>query len=61
VGGIFLDGWAHAHGRVDESLFTPWHAVLAGIAGLLLSYLLLPPRIPAEGSTTDREIHDLLA
>jgi hypothetical protein len=28
VGGVFLDGWAHAHGKVDQSFFTPWHAVL---------------------------------
>lgn len=28
VGGLFLDGWAHTHGQVDESFFTPWHAVL---------------------------------
>jgi hypothetical protein len=28
VGGAFLDGWAHAHGKVDDSFFTPWHAVL---------------------------------
>ena len=27
-GGGFLDGWAHNHGRVDASFFTPWHAVL---------------------------------
>jgi hypothetical protein len=27
-GGGFLDGWAHHHGRVDASFFTPWHAVL---------------------------------
>jgi len=26
VGGLYLDGWAHNHGRVDESFFTPWHA-----------------------------------
>ena len=25
--GLFLDGWAHNHGRVDDSFFTPWHAV----------------------------------
>jgi hypothetical protein len=23
-----LDGWAHAHGKVDQSFFTPWHAIL---------------------------------
>jgi hypothetical protein len=27
-GGGFLDGWAHHHGRVDASFFTPWHAML---------------------------------
>jgi hypothetical protein len=27
VGGPFLDGWAHTHGRVDQSFFTPGHAV----------------------------------
>ena len=33
VGGLFLDGWAHTHGRVDQSFFTPWHAVFyAGYA-----------------------------
>jgi Tol biopolymer transport system component len=28
VGGIFLDGWAHEHGKVDTSFFTVWHALL---------------------------------
>src|SRR5579885_640021 len=28
IGGVFLDGWAHNHGKVDKSFFTPWHAVL---------------------------------
>ncbi len=28
VGGLFLDGWAHTHGRVDQTFFTPWHAAL---------------------------------
>jgi hypothetical protein len=28
LGGLFLDGWAHTHGLVDDSFFTPWHAVL---------------------------------
>lgn len=27
LGGLFLDGWAHSHGKVDSSFFTPWHAV----------------------------------
>src|SRR5438874_7556355 len=28
LGGLFLDGWAHNHGLVDRTFFTPWHAVL---------------------------------
>jgi hypothetical protein len=30
VGGIYLDGWAHDHGLVDQTFFTPWHALLYG-------------------------------
>ena len=37
--GLFVDGWAHNHGRVDESFFTPWHALFysgfAIVAGAL--------------------------
>ncbi len=44
VGGAYLDGWAHQHGRVDQSFFTSWHAVLysgfLAVAGLLLLTLL---------------------
>ena len=44
VGGLFLDGWAHAHGRVDQSFFTPWHAVFyagyAAVASALVASLL---------------------
>jgi hypothetical protein len=32
--GLYLDGWAHAHGRVDTSFFTPWHGVLYGAFAL---------------------------
>jgi hypothetical protein len=28
LGGLFLDAWAHSHGLVDNTFFTPWHAVL---------------------------------
>lgn len=28
VGGVYLDGWAHNHGKVDQTFFTPWHALL---------------------------------
>jgi hypothetical protein len=41
VGGLFLDGWAHAHGRVDQSFFTPWHAVFySGFAVAALALLV---------------------
>ncbi|MDX1612683.1 MAG: hypothetical protein R3300_00145 [Candidatus Promineifilaceae bacterium] len=39
ISGVYLDGWAHNNGRVDDSFFTPWHAVLYG--GLLLNGLFL--------------------
>lgn len=44
VGGLCLDGWAHAHGRVDDTFFTPWHAVFYsgfGAVGLLLAVWVL--------------------
>ena len=41
VSGFFLDLWAHNHGRVDDTFFTPWHAFLYGgsgaIGGLLVA------------------------
>ena len=39
VAGLFLDGWAHSHGLVDKTFFTPWHAVL--YSGYLINALLL--------------------
>lgn len=51
VGGLFLDGWAHTHGKVDDSFFTPWHGVLYSghLATLLyLGWQWWPPRaLPA--------------
>ncbi len=39
LGGLFVDGWAHSHGKVDNSFFTPWHALFysgfAVVAGAL--------------------------
>jgi len=41
VGGLFLDGWAHNHGRVDNTFFTPWHGVLySGYAAVGLFLIL---------------------
>ena len=34
MAGVIQDGWAHAHGLVDQSFFTPWHAVLYGCMAL---------------------------
>ena len=39
LGGVYLDGWAHSHGRVDDTFFTPWHAVL--YSGFLAMAVLL--------------------
>jgi hypothetical protein len=39
LGGLYLDGWAHNHGRVDQSFFTPWHAFF--YSGFALTALAL--------------------
>ncbi len=48
VGGIFLDGWAHDHGKVDSSFFTIWHGLLysgyLALTGALLMALLINHR-----------------
>lgn len=41
VGGVYLDGWAHEHGRVDDSFFTPWHGVMYGAMFLVGVFLVL--------------------
>ena len=43
AGGV-LDNWAHFHGLVDHSFFTPWHAVMYGMMatlGIVLGSLAL--------------------
>ncbi len=40
AGGLYLDGWAHNHGRVDDSFFTPWHGFFYGGFGLVVLVLL---------------------
>lgn len=39
LGGLYLDGWAHNHGKVDNSFFTVWHAFF--YSGFALVALLL--------------------
>jgi hypothetical protein len=52
VGGLFLDGWAHTHGQVDQSFFTPWHAVFySGFAAVALALLVAIVRRRAPGGT----------
>jgi hypothetical protein len=43
LSGLYLDGWAHNHGRVDETFFTPWHAVL--YSGFLAMAVVLLGRV----------------
>src|SRR3989454_12850807 len=39
VGGFYLDLWAHAHGRSDNTFFTPWHAVLYSMLAAVGAFL----------------------
>lgn len=39
IGGAYLDGWAHNHGKVDDVFITPWHAVL--YSGVLVLFIFL--------------------
>ena len=56
LGGLYLDGWAHNHGKVDQSFFTPWHAFF--YAGFALTAIRpasngrceLAPRLHAGGA-----------
>lgn len=39
MAGVIQDGWAHNHGLVDQSFFTPWHAILyscMALSGIVL-------------------------
>ena len=40
VGGFYIDLWAHSHGRVDETFFTPWHGILYAGAGVITGVLV---------------------
>ena len=37
--GLYLDGWAHNHGKVDDGFFTYWHAIL--YSGILIMFAFL--------------------
>lgn len=44
IGGAFVDGWAHTHGKADTTFFTPWHMAFytgfLAVAGTLVGALL---------------------
>ncbi|MFN5060202.1 MAG: hypothetical protein ACK5GU_09815 [Chloroflexota bacterium] len=44
LAGLYLDGWAHNHGKVDNTFFTPWHAVFysgfAAVAAVLALFVM---------------------
>ncbi len=42
VAGLYLDGWAHNHNKVDNTFFTPWHAVFySGYLVVALTLLII--------------------
>ena len=55
VGGLVLDIWAHNHGNVDATFFTPWHGILYGGMGLAAVFLMVSMlRFHARGYTWPR-------
>ena len=51
VVGFYLDLWAHAHGMVDDTFLTPWHAFLyAGAATFGLTLGILATRNLVRGA-----------
>src|SRR5690349_2129407 len=41
IAGEWVDIWAHRHGKVDNSFFTPWHAIFyAGFLALTACLIL---------------------
>ncbi|MCU0475589.1 MAG: hypothetical protein MUC99_05695 [Anaerolineae bacterium] len=39
LAGLWVDGWAHFHGEVDGSFFTPWHFLFYGAFGTVALFL----------------------
>jgi hypothetical protein len=40
ISGLMIDGWAHFHGQVDGSFFTPWHFLFYSAFGMIASGLV---------------------
>ena len=59
VGGLFIDGWAHNHGLVDKTFFTPWHALLySGYAANAVILLVTVVRNHLRGQRWSEAIPD---
>ena len=59
VGGLFIDGWAHNHGLVDKTFFTPWHALLySGYAANAVVLLVTAVRNHLRGQLWSEAIPD---
>jgi hypothetical protein len=39
MAGLWVDGWAHFHGMVDDSFFTPWHFLFYSSFGIVALFL----------------------
>jgi hypothetical protein len=39
IAGLWVDGWAHFHGQVDGSFFTPWHLLFYIAFGLIAMFV----------------------
>ncbi len=57
LGGLYVDGWAHNHGKVDQSFFTPWHALFySGFAAVAAGLILAVARNRALGLSWRRAV-----
>jgi hypothetical protein len=39
LAGLWIDGWAHFHDRVDNTFFTPWHLLFYSAFGMVALFL----------------------
>lgn len=55
--GLYVDGWAHNNGYVDNTFFTPWHALLySGMAATGLFLIVTQYRNVGRGHTWARAL-----
>ncbi len=57
IGGMFVDGWAHWHGKVDNTFFTPWHAILySGYFSMAIALIVVVWLNHSHGNSWQRSI-----